>query len=152
MPLTMGLLQHLPARFRPTSYEDLQKEWNRSCKVAERRARKLLRTYLTKAQQTSLTKRGYFCVRGNKTKRLYRIYCGRKVCRVSGFGNTGNLGQNICCKDWWYGTHFEGSGAWSHAGHKVVCPPSDLMLAQKLLLETNEAQFLRLACRSQRWS
>lgn len=90
-------------------------------KAAAERAEKLLETCLTSGQRESLRKNGWFVVY-TKSGRGYQIRRGRarNVIEV-------NTKRTYCC-------------------HPVDgVPDADTMLAQKLMLETQEDEFLRLA-------
>ncbi len=93
-------------------------------KRTERRANKLLRAHLSKRQLSTLDRHGWINVRGNHTGRLYRIDCGGCA------HNIFSRGVNYC-------TMMDASA-----------PVGDHLLAQKLLIETNERKFLKIAVRS----
>ncbi len=107
---------------------------------AERRARRLLRSHLSASQNQSLTDKNYFAVRGNASGVMYRIH---------GLDRYNRLGQNI--RDlggFKYGVGLESDAPFWADWRDHSYPPSDVMLAQKLLIETDERKFLRLACKS----
>jgi hypothetical protein len=103
-----------------------QKKRNEERAAARKRAEELLITHLTDAQRSDLKRDGFFFVESQLGKR-YRIRKGRE----------GNV-DRYCDK-----------------GEKIVgklcihpqayVPDFDTMLAQKLMLEHNEQEFLRVA-------
>lgn len=97
--------------------------------VATERANELLHAHLTDAQRSDLARDGFFFVdslRGNK----YRIRRGR-VGNVDAMHQCGEKVSHRLC-----------------AHPQLYVPDGDTMLAQKLMLEHNEDEFLRLANRS----
>lgn len=106
---------------------------------AERRARYLLRRHLTTKQNDHLTRLNRFTVRGNWTGEQYLIYGRRRHM----------LGQNIYDQHgWMYGVGLDSPYSFWADWTKHPHPPSDVMLAQKLLIETDERLFLKTACKS----
>lgn len=107
-------------RFQAES-EQRTRDYMAARKAAAARAEKLLETCLTSGQRESLRKNGWFVVY-TKSGRGYQIRRGRarNVIEV-------NTKRTYCC-------------------HPVDgVPDADTMLAQKLMLETQEDEFLRLA-------
>lgn len=115
-------------------YDELQLKQSAS---AERRARNLFMSHLTKTQAKTLKRVRWIEVRGNHTGHVYRIDCrdetlnirdrntGRKYCAVLAQEEPGIFGLR---QDW-------------------DIPRYDHLLAQKLAIEANEKKFLRIACR-----
>lgn len=95
-------------------------------KAAEIKAEKLLHSCLTEEQKDELIKKNYF-----------HLYVGNKKYRIER-GTTGNIKLL-----------YENSDNPKHQYciHPTGVPVGDVMLAQKLLLETNEEEFLRVANR-----
>lgn len=88
------------------------------------RARELLVACLTSRQRRELEARGYFHVETARGRRRYRLAPGRAPIRV----------------------HGEDGSQWSYCIHPDAgFPQEDVVLAQKLLLETDEEAFLRIA-------
>jgi hypothetical protein len=83
------------------------------------RAEELLRSCLTEVQQSQLQRHGWFEVTA-ASGRAYRVYRGYA-------GNVISEGQRFCI----------------HGSPDL--PDADQMLGQKLLIETDEATFLRIA-------
>ncbi len=104
-----------------TSYDSLRD----ARQSAERRARKLFRAHLNQRQLATLKNGQWVYVRGNHTGRLYRVDCTRFT------NNIFSRGESFCVIMW---------------DHSV--PRYDHLLAQKLLIETNERKFLKIAVRS----
>ena len=104
-----------------------QKESERE--VAKKRAQKFLLQHLTKLQQETFNKNGWFLVEGGKTKTKYRIRSN---------GLTGNIDVYKDDKI----TH-------RLCGHIPTnkVPIGDQLLAQKMMLESCEDDFLRIANR-----
>lgn len=103
-------------------------EWPRRLAEAEARAAKLLRRFLTPEQRTALEMDRAFDVRA-PSGTVYRLRWGtmRNVLRLSGRGHPV---EQLCL-------------------HPVGwVPTGDVLLTQKLLLERQEAEFLRQANRS----
>lgn len=99
----------------------------------EQRARELLEAHLTPEQLDTFKKLGWFVVEGGRTKNKYRI------------GANGSLVANVAQL---HVKGFEHSRLCAHLNHRVDCPHSDHILAQKLMLEGCEDEFLRIANRS----
>jgi hypothetical protein len=95
-------------------------------KKARKRARKLLESALDPAQRRELKRKGYFHVwssRGN----VYRIARESPFnVRLAGYAKASRIYFCLEAED-------------------PDVPVEDVMLAQKLLLETNEGEFLRVA-------
>jgi hypothetical protein len=91
---------------------------------AQARAEELLRDFLTAEQIADLTKSNYFEMISGSGRR-YRVYRGRQ-------GNVYLMEQSKATRK--YCIHPD-----------LAVPDPDTMLAQKLLLETDEAAFLRIA-------
>jgi len=85
----------------------------------EGRSLRLLREWLSPSQREQFARKGYFEVLGSDTRRRYRIYAGasQNVCEVDGRGRPG---VGLC---------FIPTGS---------LPIGDVMLAQKIALETRE--------------
>lgn len=104
-------------------------------KRAERRAEGLLRSWLTEKQTADLEKNGWFDVRvpsSDGSSRTYRIRRGVA-------GNVSLLGP-------------DGRAVKSFCAHPDGVPSPDVMLSQKLMLETNEDMFLRIANVRELWT
>ena len=97
----------------------------------EQRADALLKEWLSPEQRSTLHKYGFFEVRGSHTAKCYRIHCRRNM-NIYEVG-TGQTQVAIWC--------------FGPVGH---LPLGDVMLAQKLALETHEQAALAVANRS-RW-
>jgi hypothetical protein len=89
------------------------------------RARAILAAYLTEEQRAQLARDKFFVVRGSKG-RLFEIRHGR-VQNVTLLGPDGKAVVRLC------------------AHPSLAVPDGDTMLAQKLLLETDEEEFYRIA-------
>ncbi len=100
---------------------------------AERRARRLLRKHLTPKQLRQL-KKGYFEVKGSRSGHIYRINCHRTAQNIV----NRTLRRRFCIL-------IDNLYDWSFSHGYVDCPKSDHLLAQKLIIETNEGRFLRIA-------
>jgi hypothetical protein len=94
----------------------------------EHRAEALLNEWLCPEQRATLERHGYFEVRGSHTGKRYRIRRGRNM-------NIEELGKD--------GAHVA-TWCFGPVGH---LPLGDVMLAQKLALETDEQAALRVANR-----
>jgi hypothetical protein len=102
------------------------KEEQEARAAAKQRAKVLLMEHLDEEQKKSLEKDRKFIVHSCDKKRVYVIKHGRA-------GNIELLND-------------EGIAVAKFCIHPAIqCPDEDTMLAQKLLLETNEAQFLKIA-------
>jgi hypothetical protein len=95
----------------------------------EQKADALLKEWLSPAQRSTLHKYGFFEVRGSHTGKCYRIRRGRNM-NIYEVG-TGQTQVAIWC--------------FGPVGH---LPLGDVMLAQKLALETDEQAALAVANRS----
>jgi hypothetical protein len=96
---------------------------------AVKRADKLLVEHLTEEQEQSLAAQGYFdvdtIVKGEKKR--FRIHNNKYQHNVFEIDQDGRKLRELC----------------AHTSH--ACPQSDHALAQKLMLEHNPAEFLRVA-------
>jgi len=96
---------------------------------AERRAATLLKEWLTPAQRAQYEQEGHFDVIGCHTGRRYRIRHGRQANIVELDGRGGRLSA------WCFGPEGE-------------LPTGDILLAQKIALETDELGAIGIANRS----
>jgi hypothetical protein len=94
----------------------------------EGRSLLLLRRWLSPSQREQFAKKGYFEVVGNATGKLYRIYPGTSV-NVCEVDKTGRSKGGLCF------TPVE------------MLPIGDVMLAQKIALETCESEVNAIARR-----
>ncbi|WP_407179194.1 hypothetical protein [Bradyrhizobium sp. STM 3562] len=94
----------------------------------EAKGRTLLRQWLTPAQRTQFEEQGYFDVVGCATRRRYRVQYG-SVANVREIDLEGRFGPFLC---------------FAPEGYLV---PGDVMLAQKIALETDEVATLAVANR-----
>ena len=105
--------------------EAADRTWRESQEAARAKAEALLRATLDKKQNEDLDQKGWFLVDGKSGKR-YRIERGRS-------GNVRLLNS-------------DGSVRSRHCAHpQICCPDADTMLTQKLMLETDDQEFLRIA-------
>jgi hypothetical protein len=129
VPLTFGLLS---AAFDVAAHRSRRRN---SIPLArstpEDRAEALLNEWLCPEQRATLERHGYFEVRGCHTGKRYRIRRGRNM-------NIEELGKNGAQVAVW---------CFGPAGH---LPLGDVMLTQKLALETNEQAALGVANRLRR--
>jgi hypothetical protein len=95
----------------------------------EGRSLRLLRKWLWPAQQEQFARKGYFEVVGSDSGKRYRIHAGTSV-NVSEIDERGRLQEGLC---------FMPIGA---------LPIGDVMLAQKIALETCEREVRAVARRS----
>ncbi len=96
--------------------------------LARDRAKRILQENLTAAQRDELAQKGHFTLtlfEGDQ-RRLYRIKQGRSR-NVQQVDDNGRVLKTLC------------------AHPAINCPDEDTMLAQKLMLETQEREFLRIA-------
>jgi hypothetical protein len=120
--------EHLQARREEN--ERLKREYKviqKARQAAIKRAKALLRASLSEDQQKQYDENKSFIVIGQKTKRKYRIREGR-VANIDVFWEDRPGVRHKLC---------------AHPGEQV--PDADTMLAQKLMLECNENDFLNLA-------
>lgn len=102
--------------------------WEKEYKERESaaaRANELLESLLTEAQKQQYAKERAFELQVND--KLYRIAPGNRVARLD--PTTRKVESWFCI----------------HPEHTHILPSEDVAVAQKLLLETNEAEFLRIA-------
>lgn len=97
-------------------------------RVARQRAATLLEQHLTRAQRQELAQYGRFTVIARGSQRVYRVHRGRagNVQLLDAQGRP-VMGRTYCC----------------HPAAAV--PDEDTMLSQKLMIEHDEQEFLRLA-------
>lgn len=96
---------------------------------AERRARRLLRKHLTKAQDKELVAHRRIKVRGSHSGDVYIIDCSTETANIWRKRDM----RRYCVQ----------LNEWDDRRQEI--PRSDHLLAQKLLIETNEKKFLRIA-------
>lgn len=99
--------------------------------IADNRANQLLLDHLTPQQQETLKKNGWFIVEGGRSKRQYRIRKDTLVANVDALDPTTKLirvTHRLC----------------GHVPHGQI-PMGDHLLAQKMMLEFAEDDFLRIA-------
>jgi hypothetical protein len=96
--------------------------------LARERAQRILQENLTLAQREELAQKGHFTLTlyAGDERRLYRIRQGRSR-NVHQVDDNGRILKTLC----------------AHPG--IDCPDEDTMLAQKLMLESQEQEFLRIA-------
>jgi hypothetical protein len=95
---------------------------------AEARARRLLLRWLSQEQRTQFEEMNFFDVVGCQTGKRYRIYCGRGA-NIRELDEAGNPKMGWCFVP------------------KGYLEPGDVMLAQKIALETDEIAALAVANR-----
>jgi hypothetical protein len=105
---------------------DRQEAERRVREAAKQKAHELLLAHLTPEQRHTLEMNGWFVVEGGKSKQQYKIngHCYAGNIEVVG------MKQKLCC----------------HADSHI--PQGDQLLAQKVMLELAEDDFLRLANRT----
>lgn len=120
-----------------TAREAEQAEFQRACvqrlkeeeaakQLAEQKAFELLKIALSDEEVMMLETEKHIEVRGSNSKTVYRIKKGRAR-NVQELDENGKVKRHLCF-------------------HPVIaCPDFDTMLSQKLLLETNEDEALRIA-------
>ncbi len=97
--------------------------------LAERRAEKLLQETLSAKQREELASKGFFTletIAKSGERRIYRIKRGRTA-NVEQVDEQGNRIKRLC------------------AHPTAIVPDADTMVAQKLMLESQEEEFLRIA-------
>lgn len=102
--------------------------------AATERAHQFLMEHLTAPQRETFTKNGWFVVEGGRSKEQYRIHvhsAAGNIRVMKGNGKQERDGDRLCC----------------HAPYGTI-PLGDQLLAQKLMLEFAEDDFLRIANRS----
>lgn len=99
--------------------------------AANARAIELLRENLTAEQLESFNKNGWFVVEGGRSKTRYRINSNSIAGNVHALGKKEEVIHRLCC----------------HVPYQENLPPHDHFLAQKLMLQYAEDDFLRLANR-----
>jgi hypothetical protein len=95
---------------------------------AEARARRLLLRWLSAEQRTQFEEMNFFDVVGGQTEKRYRIYYGRAA-NIRELDEAGNQKMGWCFMP------------------KGYLEPGDVMLAQKIALETDEIAALAVANR-----
>jgi hypothetical protein len=113
---------------REVEAEKRRKEEEKRKKAASVRARELLMANLNENQRKQFEKNGWFVVEGGKSKKSYKVLGDRWA------GNVHEL-----CKD------KEKIVASLCAHTQTDIPIEDNLLTQKLMLETSEEDFLRIA-------
>jgi hypothetical protein len=105
---------------------DRQEAERRVHEAAKQKAHELLLAHLSPEQRHTLETNGWFVVEGGKSKQKYKINGSNYAGNIEVVGQ----GQKLCC----------------HADRHI--PHGDQLLAQKVMLELAEDDFLRLANRS----
>lgn len=99
-------------------------------KDASVKAKELLLEHLTPSQRRTLEEKGWFLITGGKSGKIYRLSSRSIAGNVEEMSKEGKALARYCC----------------HLDHRY--PTHDHHLAQKIMLEHNEEEFLRLANRS----
>jgi hypothetical protein len=99
-------------------------------KLSSEKAKQLLLDHLTPDQRDMVEKNGWFVIEGGKTGKRYRIKSGTVTGNVEELDNSEKTIAKYCC----------------HLNHQY--PHSDHHLAQKLMIEWDEEEFLRKANRT----
>lgn len=97
-------------------------------RTPEARGRRLLRSWLSPGQLESFDKDGYLDVLGSATGRTYRIYYG-SVSNIRELNDAGEPVAGLCFVP------------------AAALPIGDVVLAQKIILENDEARALAIANR-----
>lgn len=95
---------------------------------ADRRAQELLDRHLTEEQRQSIQRHRHFHLHTPEGRR-YRVDVDQQARNVHLVDESGRVRETYCA-------------------HPAGVPTADAVLAQKLMLETNEREFLRIANRS----
>lgn len=115
------------ARAEHVTREEAARRADAERTAAEELARQLLQSMLSEADKRMLAAHGYFEVRGGKSGTRYRIIAGHHGTRnVLELDRHGHPRRRLCA-------------------HPFGVPDGDVLLAQKLVLETNEDLFLATA-------
>jgi hypothetical protein len=96
-------------------------------RLSSEKAKQILLDHLTPEQRDTVEKNGWFVIEGGITGKRYKIKSGGVAGNIEELDDNGKMIAKYCC----------------HLSH--VFPQSDHHLAQKLMLEWNESEFLRLA-------
>jgi hypothetical protein len=102
-------------------------EWSRRPRTKEQRGQKLLREWLSPEQLTQFERRKYFEVIGSYTGKQYRIKFGREL-------NVFELDESGLIRT-----------GWCFVPSDPTLATGDVVLAQKVALETNELDALAVA-------
>lgn len=117
-------------RRREKEYQERQKAEAERYRAAKERAEGLLYEHLTDEQRAEIKRHKFFVVRGGKTGRKYKINAdGGLAGNVHELDEAGALKRRLC----------------AHISHAANAPIFDHLLAQKLMLEYQEEDFLRVA-------
>lgn len=108
-------------------------EENRLSRIAHAKAEATLRRMLTPEQLASFDEDGYFTLTGSEGN-LYQIYDGSYSGNIDWI-DAGSPKANFCCHPSMTGTNLQ--------GERERLPLADALIAQKLMLETDELGFLR---------
>jgi hypothetical protein len=127
MDFLLAFMRGTPAASRYRTIRRLYKALRES-ETAEARGRRLLRCWLSAEQHAQFDALGHFEVVGSRTAKRYRVHYGISA-NVNEVDEAGNLGLGWC---------------FVPAGSLV---PGDVMLAQKIALETDEQAALAVANR-----
>ena len=118
------------ARRREEEYRERQKAEAERYRAAKDRAEGLLYEHLTDEQRAEIKRHKFFVVKGGKTGRKYRINAdGGLVANVHEIDDRGAVRRRLC----------------AHISHAANAPIFDHLLAQKLMLEYQEEEFLKVA-------
>jgi hypothetical protein len=111
-------------------YRERQKAEAERYRAAKERAEGLLYEHLSDEQRAQIKRDKFFVVQGGKTGRKYKIKAdGGLVANVHEMDDAGAVKRRLC----------------AHLDHAANAPIFDHLLAQKLMLEHQEEQFLRVA-------
>jgi hypothetical protein len=99
-------------------------------RIASERAKQILLDHLTPEQCDMVEKNGWFVIEGGLTGKKYKIKSGGVAGNIEELDDNGKMIAKYCC----------------HLNYQY--PNSDHHLAQKLMLEWDEEEFLRKANRT----
>jgi hypothetical protein len=116
-----------------TARHEVQARADQERAAAKARARELLLAHLTEAQRKTFIEKGWFIVEGGKTKKAYRIHTDKFSMNIYELQAANDNAPPVCNLCAHVPTH--------------LCPVEDNALAQKLMIETAEDEFRRVAVR-----
>lgn len=99
--------------------------------IANRKAKKLFYSHLTKEQKLT-AKYGFICVQGNLSKELYHIHLRQASGNIR---RKTAISNGVAGHRWWF----------CIVSRNPDIPKYDTLLAQKMLIECDEQQFLATA-------
>lgn len=131
-------------RRREKARKKAYKAFKAAIRAATLKSFKLLKQHLTKDQWKNFVELGYFEVKGGTSGHTYRIFC-EDTMNVVRVGSRRGRTMYYCVQSRVPVSDLEIKARQAYEGQTRCLPLGDILLMQKLSLETDEAGFLAVA-------